>query len=117
MTESYEFIRIDGVNKKYIVLSDVPDQYLSADTYDLYFWVWPTLENGYEKKPTIIGNYVVCEVYDSVDNYMLVVVNKNAPFNSMSWNNVKYKTCDFLRVGQKVYSADQSKWVVHVPGE
>lgn len=117
LTENYEFVRIDGVTNKYIVVNNVPDKYLSADTYDLYAWVWASGQEGYEKKVSIKGTYVLFDVYDSVQNFMLVVVKKGDKFGAGRWDNVQYKTCDFIRSQNAIYSADNAKWFVHVPGE
>lgn len=114
VTEKYEFVRIDGINQNCIVVDNVPDEYLSADKYDLYAWVWQSGKDGSPIKVQIKGQYIIFEVKDNINNFLLAVVPKGATFNKTNWKNVKFKTCDFIRAENGIYSADSAKWVPHI---
>ena len=108
VTSRYQFTRLDGLKYNSIVVTDVPSQYLTGD-YDLYAWVWPSGKNGREIKARIEGGYVIFEVNDADDEFLLAANQKGYTFD---WNiRVKYKTSDFLINDDGIYSAGANVWM------
>lgn len=108
VTKKYDFTRLDGLKSNSIVVTDVPDEYLSGDKYDLYAWVWPSGKNGREIPVRIVGKYVIFEVNPNDGNFLLAANQKGYAFD---WTlRVKHQTSDFLITDDKNYSAGKNVW-------
>lgn len=110
ITKKYEFLRIDGYKPGNIVVSNVPDKYISD--YDLYAYVWVsgTQNNNKNVKVKVVGNYIMFESSSQYTNFLLVAVKKGYTF---IWNNVAFQTADFNIIGDSIYNASDDVWKKH----
>lgn len=109
VSKKAEFVRIDGVGKNYVVVENVPEEYLDTSKYTLYAWVWPSGKPGREIKVEVVGKYIMFKVNDTDNNFLLAANKAKYAFD---WNiNVVAQTSDFIISENGIYSASADKWV------
>jgi alpha-amylase len=111
-TKTYTFIKLSGITNKSVVVSDVPERYASGSTYDVYAWVWKTGQTGRLVKTNLNGTYIVFDVNDGENNFLLLTVGKGTQgVNGQNvWNFAVKQTNDFIINENAIYTAPESVW-------
>lgn len=111
VTKTYTFIKLSGISENSIVVKDVPESYAAGGKYDVYAWVWKTGKDGRLVKTTLNGTFVVFDVNEGEDNFLLLTVSKgNSVDKNTVWNYKVKQTPDFKIVENGIYSAPKSSW-------
>lgn len=111
-TKTYTFIKLSGVTNKSVVVSEVPERYASGSTYDVYAWVWKTGQSGRLVKTNLNGTYIVFDVNDGENNFLLLTVGKSTQGITKDnvWNFAVKQTSDFIISENAIYTAPDSVW-------
>lgn len=113
VTKTYKFIKLDGVTKNSVIVSNVPERYASGTTYDVYAWVWKSGGNGRLVKTKLNGTYIVFDINSGEDNFLLLTVGKGTSSvdSQTVWQYAVKKTNDFIISQNAIYEAPEEIWV------